>query len=211
MSYWETAHRHNFAEKALALLEFCNDELVQERDLECTLALAATTMLFCNSRDSAYSASLGGLEARAYGAASIPTALIEQYRRRVDQIPQLCAVARSRRQPARSRFANAMPDPASFKNELEQTGQRYELGELLRRLRNALAHGGVAWASDTRGDICGVLLVIRPQERGLDWTCIYLPLADLMTLVRWWAKSLLASPYAHAQHLDAIERQDSAA
>ena len=202
MSHWETAERHNFAKKAIELLKLRKTCNAKESDLDCTIVLAALTMLLCNSRDSFADAKKGLME--SHGAPSIPMQLVELYSKRIDEVPGLKCVANTMLQ-SEWRTSVCPPCPNDFENSVVKISFNPQVGTLISDMRNALAHGSIAWTKDGEHSINGALLVNarsgeNPEGKPQKWRARYFDLNGLIEITRWWANALQHGEHSPSTH-----------
>ena len=206
MGYWETSERNNFAAKSLDLLDLRRNQAVEELDLDCTLLLAALTMLLCNTLDSVKAARRD--DSVSVGARSISAAPRDAYARKLSHV--LSASTQKRILATRWKQQDLPPRPSDLASEVERVSADLTVGGLLGAIRNAVAHGSVEWTKDGSNRITGALFMTRKDansNKPKQWRAFRLELPAIEEVTRWWAKVFMESPAPPSEHASAIESE----
>ena len=206
MGYWETSERNNFAAKSLDLLDLRRNQAVEALDLDCTLLLAALTMLLCNTQDSVKAARKD--DRVSFGARSVSVAPSENYARKITDV--LSNTTQKQILVTRWKQQDFAPRPSDLASKVERVSADLTVGGLLGAIRNAVAHGSVEWTKDGSNRITGALFMAREHDnpqKPQRWRAFRLELPAIEDVTRWWANVLMESPAPPSDHAFAIESE----
>jgi hypothetical protein len=207
MGSWDTAEKVIFARKARELLQLSLGLDARRANLDCTVTLAALTLLLANTHDW-----MRGF-ARDDSAAKLDPELshiIESYRTpcvEVDGIRQLiptidrCPIIKS----------NTLPSCVALVEGMQRHQGRERLGTFLHNIRNAVAHGNVYWLSESPlpgSPIRGVMLAFKvhsgDESHPPRWRAYRMGIESLASLIE--ALAALFGQQPVSLHLAAAER-----
>lgn len=160
MGSWDTADKVIFARKARELSQLSLGPDARRANLDCTVTLAALTLLLANTHDGMRE------HARDDSAAKLDPELshiIESYRTpcvKVDGIRQL--IPTIDRSPIIK--SNTLPSCVALVEGMQRHQGGEQLGTFLHNIRNAVAHGNVYWLSESPhpgSPIRGILLAFK--------------------------------------------------
>jgi hypothetical protein len=206
MGYWETSERNNFAAKSLDLLDLRRNQVVEDLDLDCTLLLAALTMLLCNTLDSVKAARRN--DRVSFGAGSISVAPRDTYNRALTDV-----LSKSTQKQIRAtgwKRQELPPRPSELASEVKGVSADLKVGGLIGAIRNAVAHGSVEWTKDGSNRITGALFMAREHDnpqKPQRWRAFRLELPAIEFVTRWWANAFMESPAPPSEHASAIESE----
>lgn len=207
MGSWDTADKAVFARKARELLQLRHGSDASRANLDCTLTLAALTLLLANTHDE-----MRDFAKEIKAARPDPRLLpiIADYRRPCRKVEGIREVIRGTMRTCEIE-SDVFPDCAVFASAMERYEGDELLGTFLRNIRNAVAHGNVYWLSESPlpgSPIRGVMLAFKvysgDENHPPRWRAYRMEIESLASLIE--ALAALFGQHPISLHLAAAER-----
>lgn len=160
MGSWDTADKVVFARKARELLQLRHGSDARRANLDCTVTLAALTLLLANTHDE-----IRDFAEEITNARPDPRLLpiIADYQRPCRKVEGIREVIRGTMRTYEIE-SHVFPDCAVFASAMGRYEGDELFGTFLRNIRNAVAHGNVYWLSESPhpgSPIRGIMLAFK--------------------------------------------------